>query len=495
MWKPAIGGMALFLAALVGQVSAAPLVSPTAGSDQIRAARTVSAADDLVFTYTRTVTAKGRPVSADTGTVILGADFTAIDQAADHTLDDFALCRVLSWKTGATDVDNQSCFYMPAFRLAELSNRQALNRMLTGAMESKKVPESLAPYWAEQELSVQDAPTDPLKIHTGATTVDYSLNGRVVVRTSLAGTAFAADQRQRVARYLARHVDLHPQVLRAILASGQVPSDIIIERYQADQPNTETLHFTALSHQVRDYPLPPHLTAALVTTAKGDSIEARGLKQALAVMDGTVQPPKPDFETLMGRLEVAVDGKQAMAATLLFQELASEYGGSLLSDATRMARLKAVMPRLQVLFAEPDSARFMQAAELAGDSKATPQNEAAARYLSEAKGLDAMPFGTFRYVTFANLVRASGDISGWDKGIFSAMPALPDCYWTHIAAYPWIGNTYKDMGDLAYGDFQLDKAWQAWDLGRAVDSDWRKDTLQSVAEYEDSLRAALPDDF
>ena len=497
MLKYVMGGMALWLAvsALACNAQTLPVVSPASGSDPILASRPPATANALVFTYTRTVTAQGKPVTSETGTVTLGADFTAIEQGTDHVLDDFALCRVLSWKTGESALDNQSCFFMPAFRLSELHNRQAMNRILAAAMDKKTAPASFAPYWAEQELSIQDDASDPLKPQTGPAETDYSLNGHIVVRISATGAAFTADEHREVARYLARRTDLHPQILRAILASGQLPDTVVIERYEADQPQTETLHFSDVSRPMRAYPLPPHLTAAMAADARGDSPQARGLRQVLAALDGTAQPPRPDFDTLMKQLDAAINAKQAMASTMVFQELVSQYGGSLMSDTARMGRLKAILPGLQTMFAEPESASFMAASKLAGDGKPTPQNEAAARYLSRAKDMDGLPFGTYRYVTFANLVRASGDTSTWDKTIFTAMPSLSDCYWTHIAAYPWASNIYKDLGDLEYEDYAMDKAWQAWDLARAVDPDWRTGILQSVVKYEDRLRTALPDIF
>ncbi|MDV6330125.1 hypothetical protein [Asticcacaulis sp. 201] len=498
MLKTIIGGLALFLAVSAFGVPAlaVPRMSPAAGSDQILAARSLLASEALVFNFTQTVKSNGKLVSTQTGTVTLGSDFNVIEQGQEHTLDDFTLCRVLTWKTAQPKLDNQSCFFGPAFRLAELYNRQGLHRMLAAAVDNKtKKPENLEPYWAEQELAVQDKPSDTLTVHTTSSSTDYRLDDRVVVRTSLTVYPFSPAERQRIARYLARHMDLHPQVLRAILASGQLPSDITIERYNADQAETETFHFTALSRQTLEYPLPPGLISALTVEAKGESLKARGLNKAFASVTETELSPKPDFDMLMERLEAATKAHQGMTATLLFQELATQYGGSMMSDPERIGRLRAIMPSLQLIFAETDSAQFMLASQLAGDGKATPQNEAAARYLANAKELDALPFGTFRYVTFANLVRVSGDTSAWDKTTFSAMPSLADCYWIHIAAYPWIGNSYKDLGDLAYQNYEMDKAWQMWDLGRAVDSDWQSNTLKSIEEYEDRLRVALPTSF
>jgi len=117
------------------------------------------------------------------------------------------------------------------------------------------------------------------------------------------------------------------------------------------------------------------------------------------------------------------------------------------------------------------------------------------RYLSNADNLDKIEFGTFRYVTFANLVRISGGTKKWDKAIFEKMPSLTDGYWKHIAAYPWASNAFKDLGDTWYVQFEAFRAWEAWDLGRAVDPDWPRGSMQSVTKLEQNIRSAMPDNF
>ena len=107
-----------------------------------------------------------------------------------------------------------------------------------------------------------------------------------------------------------------------------------------------------------------------------------------------------------------------------------------------------------------------------------------------------MEFGTFRYVTFANLVRGSKGADKWDKAIFKAMPErLVDDYWIHIAAYPWAANAYKDLGDAYLDGYDTPHAWLAYDLGRAADENWKSSAMSSLDDWENRLKSGLSDFF
>ena len=75
------------------------------------------------------------------------------------------------------------------------------------------------------------------------------------------------------------------------------------------------------------------------------------------------------------------------------------------------------------------------------------------------------------------------------------MPSLTDSYWTHIAAFPWASNAFKDLGDTSYSQFETFKAWEAWDLGRAIDPDWQLSSMKSVDDLEKRIRLMMPDSF
>jgi len=145
---------------------------------------------------------------------------------------------------------------------------------------------------------------------------------------------------------------------------------------------------------------------------------------------------------------------------------------------------------------DPAAAALWQTQDLAGNPRATGDRQGAARYLAGATALDRMPFGTFRYLTFANLVRVSPESSKWDPAILKLMPTpLVDNYWTHIAAYPWAANAYKDAGDAYFSNYDTPNAWLAYDLGRAVDKEWQSGPMATLAAFEQQLRSTQPDFF
>jgi hypothetical protein len=75
------------------------------------------------------------------------------------------------------------------------------------------------------------------------------------------------------------------------------------------------------------------------------------------------------------------------------------------------------------------------------------------------------------------------------------MPSLADCYWKHIAAYPWASPVFKDLGDYRYSRYEMPEAWEAWDLGRAIDPQSDLWMMREVGQLENKLRQAMPDNF
>jgi hypothetical protein len=145
--------------------------------------------------------------------------------------------------------------------------------------------------------------------------------------------------------------------------------------------------------------------------------------------------------------------------------------------------------------ADPAVARVFQASNVAGGQGASADRQAAARDLMAAN-LDSVPFATFRNVTLANIVRDSGDVSKWDPAIFASAPKdLTDNYWIHIRAYPWASNAYADAGRSYMASYDMAHAWLSFDLGRAVDPDWRSGVMAATGALEDRLRQDQPDFF
>ena len=488
----------LSLGLLSSAATGAPPSVPTPdwSSDQVRAARSTSPTDALIIDYKREVTAAGASSQVESGSITLARDFVEVASPIGYGLDDFALCRSLNWRDGDAAFANESCYAGPAVRLAELANRRVLRTVLETAMKGspKHLGDMSSPYWAEQELAVQETASDPLVVSRKAQSTEWRLGRQVVVRTS-GGFSFSGAERKAVERYFARHLDLHPQVRQALLEAGNLPERLMIERRQLGHPSTEVITFSNPQRRSVNYPLPPHLVSALVVRSQAKTTEGAGLRQALLAVAGTAKPPKPSLDELMDRIRTAVADGRSLEAFLQFLALSQQYGGELQSDPAKMEKLRRLAPSIRAAMAAPEVAEFNLASNLAGSAQPSSQREAAARYLAGADQLDKLTFGTFRYVTFANLVRTSSDATGWDKSIASHMPSLADCYWTHIAAYPWASPAFKDLGDFWYTEFDTARAWQAWDLGRAVDPGWRGGPMQAVADLESRTTQAVPGNF
>lgn len=485
----------MMIAVLAAMPLAAHAVQPTPdwGSDRILTERPTASQDAIVVSYTRTIREDSGTETTQTGTVTLASDFVDVTTGDDHWLDDFALCRSLAWTTGKSQIDNASCYAAPAFRLIELGNRKTLNGMLREAASKKPVSTDLANYWPEQELAIQYKPADPLTRRTQPDETQWRLGDEVVVRTGASSFAFTPAERPAVARYFSRHVDLHPQILHALLASGQWPEHLVIERRTPGASSTETLEFSNFQRAAVGYPVPRGLTSTTVIASHEETPRGHALRQAIKVINGS-GPAKPALQTVLDGIVAAAHDQRDLEGTLLFFQMTQLYTGELAS-ADGLAHVRTINDSIIAVYRSPASKPFVDASDMAGNSTVGAGPEAAARYLAQATDMDKLAYGTFRYVTYANLARSTSDSANWDRSIIDAVPSLADCYWLHIAAAPWGANVYTDLGNLSLDDFDVVTAWEAWDIGRAVDPDWQTGVMKSIAEYEGRLRRDAPDSF
>ncbi len=485
----------MIIAALAATPLSAHAVQPTPdwSSDRILAERPTASQDAIIAGYTQTIREASGTVTTKTGTITLAADFIDVTTGDDHWLDDFALCRSLAWTTGKSEIDNASCYALPAFRLLELANRKALNRMLRDAASEKPAPAFLSNYWAEQVLAIQYKSADPLTRETESGETQWRLGDEVVVRTGASSFDFTPREKAAVARYFSRHVDLHPQILHAILGSGQWPEHFVIQGRMPDGSSTETLDFSNFHRGLAAYPLPSGLTSRVAIDSQEDTLRGRALRQAIHVMDGS-GPAKPALQTVLNGIVAAANDHRDLEGTLLFFEMTQLYTGELAS-ADGLAHIRTINDSITTVYRSPASKSFVDASDIAGKSAEGAAPEAAARYLAQAKDMAKLAFGTFRFVTYANLARSTSDSANWDKSITGSMPSLADCYWLHIAAAPWGANVYTDLGNLSLDNFDVAAAWEAWDIGRAVDPDWQTGVMKSIAEYEGRLREDAADSF
>ncbi len=186
-----------------------------------------------------------------------------------------------------------------------------------------------------------------------------------------------------------------------------------------------------------------------------------------------------------------------MKAFLQFMQITQQYGAEISQSVELTAEIRATVPGL---LQDPQTAAFYAAQNLAGDPRMTGDRQSAGRYLATSSGLDKLPFGTFRYVTYANLVQNSQNTKSWDTSFTKLMPPeLADNYWIHLAAYPWAANGYIDLGNYYLKHFPehgaMSLAWCAFDYGRVIDPAGWPALGVGITRMEQHMRSDAPDFF
>ena len=483
-----------------GAFAQMPHVGPTWTSDRVRATRPAAPEPALAFDVRQVTTAADAPPKVETSHVLLAPDFTYIVNGKTHTLDDFRLGRTFTWSDGAETFVSVDGHALPAFRVLELANRKTIQAILERVQSTtgKTIGASdNGPYWREAELGVTDASDAPLTPHRTASGTDFLLGGEPVVRMQDQAVGLAEADRKPLTRYLALHLPLHPQVRHALAGADVLPARMEIDAYLLNKKEIIAFAFSGATRTRADYPLPAALQPDVegVLGAAGTA-SAPGVQAVVQTIDGRFGKSKPTPVEIIAALRKAAADGHPMEVWLWFNAYLQQYG-YMLKAADGPALIETLKPLIRTALQDPEVARFAAVSALSANTQGGSEDrQEAARYLASLKALDALPFGTFRYVTFANLVVGAKDAGKWGKAIFASMPSpLVANYWTHIAAYPWSANVYKDAGDAYFRNFDTPRAWTAFDLGRAVDPDWRYSTLQSVASYEATLEANQPDFF
>uniref|UniRef100_B0SX07 Uncharacterized protein n=1 Tax=Caulobacter sp. (strain K31) TaxID=366602 RepID=B0SX07_CAUSK len=468
------------------------LAPPHWSSDQVRAARPLAPETALVFDVRVEETGGPRGSQVQSATVALAPTFTQIVEGGAHTLHDHALCRVFTWSDDKPIFQSVSCYALPAFLGMELENRRYLARVLAAAEGVKAAAD---PYWPEAELGVQDEAKDRLQRRDVPSGAEYRLDNEVVVKVTGVMTPLSAAESRSLARYFAHQQPLHPQVRRDLKSGSVLPARLEIQSRMGRGDVRKIVTITNPRRVQMSPPLPPGLTSDLYERARAETVFGRGVRQALAGIDGKAKPEKPSFDALLASMKDASSQGRSSEVMLLFFAMTQQYGGEFSGPRGQTVRTQ-VIPIFAKARADATAGMLWNASDLAGDAGKPGDREAVARSLATATDLDRMMFGTFRYVTYANLFRMTPQADKWDPAIRKAMPQdLVDNYWMHIAAYPWAGNVYKDAGDTYYAAYDPVNAWLAFDLGRAIDPDWRAGVLSGLAAYEDKLRLAEPDFF
>ncbi len=492
-WLPAILAWTLFLGAAPGWSS------PLWSSDDIRAKRSTGDVEALIFDLRQERTQGGKTLTTQS-VVTLAPDFTDIaDAIGGHDLDDHALCLTLSWKPVAAVVESTSCYASVGFRVYELRNRKLLGSVLDLAAkaDSSNKPKAavMRLYGAEAELGVADAGVTSLSLRRTQDGPEFRLDGVLVASLKGKAADLSADEARRLVRFIARRANVHPIVRDEMAKAASLPSEIFSDfAWNAEMGGRQTLRISNVRRQRVSYPLPRGLASALAKSSReGASPKDLAVRAAMTAIESGTRAPA--LEETLSRAERAMAGGRGLEALFLTMQAGQDHPEAFTPSAAakNLSAIRRLGGVMQAALKQTDAAQFMDANRLAGSRQEIGDREAAARFLASDR-FAGLPFETFRNVTFANLLGMS-DTKGWAQSTLRAMPDRRDNYWVHLAAHPWAGNAWKDAGDVYFNEFDPVIAWQAYDIGRQIDRNWRDGVLSVAARFEAQLRTNEPDFF
>lgn len=494
--------LVLFLSLPAGYAQAQERILPHWSSDQILAKRPTGPQDALSFKFETLHQEADKADTLTTAKVRLWDGFDSTASEDSETITDYQFCRVFQWRRMETTFNHTSCYADPAFRVIELYNRFYLRDIMDGAAAmaddaaKKGKPVRKTPdFWLEQEMGVQVKKSTPLAARQTPKGVEWRLVDEVAVFVSAEGVPIAVTDRQRIARFLSGNLQLHPQVRKAILESGTLPLEIQVHHRGLGAPSKDVYRLSEFSRVQERYPLPANLTSNLYRLSEGNTPAGRMWRAGLNAATGANGAKRPTFDALLQQMKDAAARKSALETTLTFYKIIQVYFGALERDPALMERLREAVAEVMPYFGTGEAVPLVKANDLAGDAGKGPEREASARFLMEATKLDKLDFGTYRLMTFSNLVNTTEDVDTWAPEIRKNMPSREDALYQHIAAEPWGSNAYFDLGSSRYGEFNPWEAWQIWDLGRAVDPDWPATLMSGVSNLEARIRADQPDRF
>lgn len=492
-----IKGLVCLFAVLGPSAQAQEAVYPFWNSNQILPQHTSGEQPALTFSYSLTSQKEKEAEKRSQDVVHLWEEFDLITTEDVQKLTDYRLCRVFSWKITESDFANESCYADPAFRPLELQNRFYLAEILSRLQKADKKPSHLKDkFWQEQELGVQVEASNPLTRKTTPDGTEWLLGKQVIAKISKAGTALDPKERQPLARFLARNLTLHPQVRRAILESGILPSRIEVTRQGLEGGIRQDIHiFSNVSRTKAPYPLAANLTSNLYTKAQEETPSGRMWRSSLKAATGAENQSRPTLDALIAQMKSASARKNSLETTLLFLKITQIYQGAIGANPETLKKIRAAYLDIQSELGTGDAEALWIANKLAGEKGEGKEREDIARYLATANDLDKLDFGTFRYLTFSNLENMTTGSEKWDPKISQAMPETTDRFRIHIAAQPWGSNAYYDFGNYLFGQFAPFEAWQMWDMGRAIDPDATAALMGGITAFEASLRQQQPDSF
>lgn len=403
--------------------------------------------------------------------ILLDKGRLAVDGPGGLVVLDFAARRKYVIDAKAATYSEWSLYSDAGFRVYEIMNRAYLARVLEAARLDKAQKEAVATHseiaFAEHELSIAhpQAPGKPEVVSSSAAT-EFNVGKLTLFRLSREGTPLSQADAGTLARYFRYFKGGHPAALAALEAQRNLPVQVVMTSGPAQSVRL-TLRLTTI-------PVDQAPRASLDGLRKAAPSGLRGIPDDLVQLAFRIS----------GEPDAAI--AQRVQATYQQAEASFALGNVVAGFLTSLEYSLQKGTMANELLASHRTA-IMNAPQLApvlsamNNAKTKEEAEHAIAVLQKARsdaGEKAYVLGIFE----ANHHRALRHLDE-ARAFFVAA----------LRANPYITGVWKDLGDLAFSQFEAAAAWVCWDTGRRIAP--RFENFQQVNDFEQRLVREHPEYF
>jgi tetratricopeptide (TPR) repeat protein len=416
----------------------------------------------LVFKVTTVRTDKNsrkKPVESPL-TVVLGNNYFSRDNGDSRTIYDFEKKRIVTVDEKKKEYTDASLFSDIGFRVSELKNRQFLGGIMAKA-GLKENPMALS--FSEHIFSMEIPKTNTTLEETRQQgNISFSADGKVLMEVSEKGSIVTGDELGRYIRFLRYTYGGHPAIIRKLIQNGKIPEKMVTNLYNV---STDTITLTLES--IRSAPDAPCSLAGY--TEKPVSFFDKKLAGTMFRMKNEpVAIFRERSEAILNNASTAYEKRLFLPCMLSYLEYNLQTGGQL-PDSFRS--------RQAILQSDPAVTEFL--------TIWNPQNkEDAEKSLPRLEKLrEKAGDKDHILMIFEANIRTSLGRSGEDAALFLRV----------LDRNPYICGVYKDLGAIYYNQYETQKAWQLWDLGRRLVPDFIN--FKPIIEFEQHLVQKYPEFF
>ena len=449
-----------------------PRVGPNASAASLIAARGAVQEPALEFVY------KIEGADPRTITVDLAQDFSVVQWGSMLSITDYALRRVITLDDPSHSFQNTSLYSAVESRHAEAFNRR-MQRQMLGQAKPADQGAMLAPFWIQSQLHVTAAedgtPKTDRRADAGGT-VHFLYEGEEVASYTPSTHALTKEECAQLAKFLYFDAAIHPVIINDIVASARLPQRLSFKTVVLNKFSKAVWTLQSAVPVKAAFPL---LAGSKVVPPKFDGAAAviAGLIPSMQAAMAGQAPGRRSVEDYRAAIEAALAAKKPFQAVVLGLELSEQYGKQAAGCAKPQGcpSLKDIVaaangdPRTQILF------------KALGDG--SPQKSDAIKALEAMKRNDlSNPYVLDEFL--------ADDLAQTDR-IDDALPLFANA----IRGNPYLAGYYKDVGDLFRFQFQPDRAWFCYDVGRALPGGPRAPVIADINDYESELAKNYPQFF